>query len=244
MRVLRASGVQSEAHLPFSGLHQLLRPILDGADDLPAPQRAALLAAFGMSEEAAPDRFLIALAVLDLVADAATAAPAPAAVEDGHWLDPSSAEVLAFVARRLSSDPIVLLAAVRDRLRHAVRGRRAARAAPRAARRRGGRGAARRARAGLAPAIARARARRRGRQPARAGRAAARRGGARRRRAAPGLAAADHPARAGVRGARCRAADRHAHAAARGRARRRRRARRGAGGGGARLRRASRCSRT
>ena len=113
MRVLRASGVQSEAHLPFSGLHQLLRPILHGADDLPAPQRAALLAAFGMSEEAAPDRFLIALAVLDLVAEAATAAPHLLLVEDGHWLDPSSAEVLAFVARRLSSDPIVLLAAVR-----------------------------------------------------------------------------------------------------------------------------------
>ena len=113
MRVLRASGVQSEAHLPFSGLHQLLRPILDGADDLPAPQRAALLAAFGMSEEAAPDRFLIALAVLDLVAEAATAAPHLLLIEDGHWLDPSSAEVLAFVARRLSSDPIVLLAAVR-----------------------------------------------------------------------------------------------------------------------------------
>ncbi len=112
-RVLRASGVQSEAHLPFSGLHQLLRPILHGADDLPAPQRAALLAAFGMSEEAAPDRFLIALAVLDLVAEAATAAPHLLLVEDGHWLDPSSAEVLAFVARRLSSDPIVLLAAVR-----------------------------------------------------------------------------------------------------------------------------------
>ena len=68
MQVLRASGVQSEAHLPFAGLHQLLRPILGGAAELPAPQRAALLAAFGMSDAAAPDRFLIALAVLDLVA--------------------------------------------------------------------------------------------------------------------------------------------------------------------------------
>jgi predicted ATPase len=57
MRVLRAAGVQSEAHLPFSGLHQLLRPILAEVEDLPAPQRAALLAAFGMSEEAAPDLF-------------------------------------------------------------------------------------------------------------------------------------------------------------------------------------------
>jgi DNA-binding CsgD family transcriptional regulator len=113
MRVLRASGVQSEANLPFSGLHQLLRPILGGADDLPAPQRAALLAAFGMSEESAPDRFLIALAVLDLVAEAAAETPHMLVVEDGHWLDASSAEVLAFVARRVSSDPIVLLVAVR-----------------------------------------------------------------------------------------------------------------------------------
>ena len=87
MRVLRASGVQSEAHLPFAGLHQLLRPILGGAEELPAPQRAALLAAFGMSEEAAPDRFLIALAVLDLVAEAAAATPHLLLVEDAHWLD-------------------------------------------------------------------------------------------------------------------------------------------------------------
>ena len=114
MRVLQASGVQSEAHLPFSGLHQLLRPILGGADDLPPPQRAALLAAFGMSDDAAPDRFLIALAVLDLVAEAASEVPHLLLIEDGQWLDPSSAEVLAFVARRLSSDPILLLAAVRE----------------------------------------------------------------------------------------------------------------------------------
>ena len=106
--------MQSEAHLPFSGLHQLLRPILSGTDDLRPPQRAALLAAFGMTDEAAPDRFLIALAVLDLVAEAASEAPHLLLVEDGQWLDPSSAEVLAFVARRLSSDPILLVAAVRE----------------------------------------------------------------------------------------------------------------------------------
>ena len=114
MRVLRASGVQSEAHLPFAGLHQLLRPVLGGVDELPAPQRAALLAAFGMSEESAPDLFLIALAVLDLLAEAAAASPHLLVVEDAHWMDPASSDVLAFVARRLESDPIVLLAAVRE----------------------------------------------------------------------------------------------------------------------------------
>ena len=68
MRILRASGVESEAQLPFAGLHQLLRPILGGVERAPGPQRDALLAAFGMSDEPAPDRFLIALAALDLVA--------------------------------------------------------------------------------------------------------------------------------------------------------------------------------
>jgi DNA-binding CsgD family transcriptional regulator len=114
MRVLRASGVQSEAHLPFSGLHQLLRPLLGGVDDLPSPQRAALEAAFGMSEGSAPDLFLIALAVLDLLAEASAATPHLLLVEDANWLDSPSSDVLAFVARRLDSDPIALLAAIRD----------------------------------------------------------------------------------------------------------------------------------
>ena len=72
VRVLRTTGVQSEAQLPFAGLHQLVLPVLDHADGLPKPQRAALLAAFGMSEAAeVPDRFLIALAVLELLSDTA-----------------------------------------------------------------------------------------------------------------------------------------------------------------------------
>lgn len=113
MQVLSCTGVQCEAHLPFAGLHQLVRPILDGADGLPAPQRAALLAAFGMAEVAAPEFFLIALAVLDLLADAAARVPLLVA-EDVQWLDHSTCDVLAFVARRLGSEPIVLLLAVRD----------------------------------------------------------------------------------------------------------------------------------
>ena len=113
MRVLGAAGVQCETHLPFAGLHQLLRPILDRAEDLPAPQRAALLAAFGMSE-ATPELFLIALAALDLLADAAADSPLLLVAEDAQWLDGSTCDVLAFVARRLASEPIALLIAIRE----------------------------------------------------------------------------------------------------------------------------------
>ena len=112
--VLSTTGVQSEAHLPFAGLHQLLRPLRFRAADLPAPLRAALDAAFGLSGEPAPERFQIAMAVLDLLCDGATDAPLLVLVEDAQWLDRPSTEVLAFVARRLQSDPILLLAAVRD----------------------------------------------------------------------------------------------------------------------------------
>lgn len=114
MRVLQTTGVQSEAHLPFAGLHQLLRPILSGADDLPTPQREALRAAFGMTEAATPDLFLVALGTLNLLVDAATDSGLVAIAEDAQWLDRSTNEVLAFVGRRLESDPIALLIAIRD----------------------------------------------------------------------------------------------------------------------------------
>jgi len=114
MLVLSASGVQSEAHLPFAGLHQLLRPVIGGMDDLPPPQRAALEAAFGLSDTAAPDRFLIALATMDLLGDAAVRAPLLIIADDAQWLDRPTIDVLTFVARRLESDPIVLVAAIRD----------------------------------------------------------------------------------------------------------------------------------
>ena len=75
MRVLRTTGVESEAQLPFAGLHQLLRPVLDHPDTLAPPQRHAVLAAFGMTERETPDLFLIALAALNLLSEAATAEP-------------------------------------------------------------------------------------------------------------------------------------------------------------------------
>lgn len=114
MTVLRATGVESEAQLPFAGLHQVLRPVRHHASELLPGQRAALDAAFGLTEGAPPELFVIAMAVLDLLSQVASEAPLLLVAEDGHWLDRSSAEVLAFVARRLESDPIVLLAALRD----------------------------------------------------------------------------------------------------------------------------------
>ncbi|MFL5839609.1 MAG: helix-turn-helix transcriptional regulator [Thermoleophilaceae bacterium] len=114
MAVLTTTGVQSEAHLPFAGLHQLLRPVRERASELRDVQRAALDAAFGLTHEAAPEHFRIAMAALDLVSDVATDAPLLLVVEDAHWLDRPTSDVLAFVARRIDSDPILLLAAIRD----------------------------------------------------------------------------------------------------------------------------------
>ena len=114
MTVLRTTGVQSEARLPFAGLHHLLLPVLGQIDRLPAPQRDALLSAFGMKEAAAPDRFLIALAVLELLSEVAERTSLLVVAEDAQWLDRSSAEVLASVARRVEHEPIVVLVASRD----------------------------------------------------------------------------------------------------------------------------------
>jgi len=114
MAVLSATGVESEAQIPFSGLHQLLRPVRERAADLLPGQRAALDAAFGLTDGSPPELFAIAMAVLDLLSEVAAETPLLVIAEDAHWLDRSSAEVLAFVARRLGSEPIVLLAAVRD----------------------------------------------------------------------------------------------------------------------------------
>jgi len=114
MAVLATTGVQSEAHLPFAGLHQLLRPVRDRASELRDVQRAALDAAFGLTDEAAPEPFRIAMAALDLLSDVAADAPLLLVVEDAHWLDRPTADALSFIARRIESDPIVLLAAFRD----------------------------------------------------------------------------------------------------------------------------------
>jgi DNA-binding CsgD family transcriptional regulator len=114
MLVLTATGVQSEARLPFAGLHQLLRPVRGRVGEMPAVQRAALGAAFGLTPEEAPEHYRIALAALDLLSEVASDAPLLLVAEDTQWLDRPTSDVLAFVARRIESDPIVLLAATRE----------------------------------------------------------------------------------------------------------------------------------
>jgi DNA-binding CsgD family transcriptional regulator len=114
MRVVRAAGVESEMELAFAGVHQLCAPLLDRLAGLPGPQRGALGIAFGLREGAAPDRFLVGLAVLTLLSEAAGERPLLCLVDDAQWLDRASAQVLGFVARRLLADPVGLLFAARD----------------------------------------------------------------------------------------------------------------------------------
>ncbi|GAA5210301.1 helix-turn-helix transcriptional regulator [Microbacterium kyungheense] len=113
-RVLRAVGVESEMELPLSGLQQLCAPILDGLDALPEPQAVALGVAFGQRTGPAPDRFLVGLAALSLLSHAAEAQPLLCLVDDAQWLDQASAQVLAFVARRLVAESVGLVLAVRE----------------------------------------------------------------------------------------------------------------------------------
>ena len=112
-RVARAAGVQSEMELAFAGLHQLLAPMLDRLDRLPGPQRAALATAFGLGPGSAPDRFLVGLAVLGLLAEVAEERPLVCVVDDEQWLDRASAQVLGFVARRLVAESVGLVVAAR-----------------------------------------------------------------------------------------------------------------------------------
>src|ERR687894_162498 len=113
-RVARASGVQSEMELAFAGLHGLCTPMLGRLKDLPAPQREALSTAFGLSAGPPPDRFLVGLAVLSLLADVAEERPLICIVDDAQWLDRVSAQTLAFVARRLLAERVGLVFALRE----------------------------------------------------------------------------------------------------------------------------------
>ncbi|MEV4410273.1 AAA family ATPase [Actinoplanes sp. NPDC049598] len=111
--VLRTTGVEAEAELPFAGLHQLLRPLMAAVDHLPITQRRALLTAFGADDGPPPEPFMIALAALNLITEAAGRRPVVIVADDVHWLDRSTHEVLAFVIRRISADPVVLVGAIR-----------------------------------------------------------------------------------------------------------------------------------
>jgi DNA-binding CsgD family transcriptional regulator len=111
--VLGTTGVEAESLLPYAGLHQLLRPVVESLGELPPSQRRALLTAFGVDEGPAPEPFLISLAVLSLVTCAAEVRPVTLVIDDVHWLDQPSQDALAFVARRLGRDPVLVIAGLR-----------------------------------------------------------------------------------------------------------------------------------
>jgi DNA-binding CsgD family transcriptional regulator len=110
----RASGVESEMELPYAGLQQLCAPLLDRLEGLPGPQRDALGTAFGLRDGDAPERFIVGLAALSLLSNAAEKRPLVCIVDDAQWLDAASAQALAFVARRLGAESVGLLFAVRE----------------------------------------------------------------------------------------------------------------------------------
>ena len=107
-------GVQSEMELAFAGLHQLCAPMLSGAEQLPVPQRDTLRTALGVAAGPPPDRFLVGLAVLSLLSEAAGNRPLICLVDDVHWLDRASAQALGFAARRLAVDAVGLVFAARE----------------------------------------------------------------------------------------------------------------------------------
>ncbi|GAA1566158.1 LuxR family transcriptional regulator [Kribbella karoonensis] len=119
-RVTRTAGIESEMELAYAGLHQLCLPFLDNLERLPDPQRDALGTAFGLRSGPTPDRFLIGLAVLNLLASGEQ--PVVCVVDDAQWLDLMSARILAFVARRLAAESVAMVFAVRDGIAHEFEG--------------------------------------------------------------------------------------------------------------------------
>ena len=115
LRVVRAVGAESEMELAFAAVHQLCAPMLDRLDGLPTPQREALRIVFGLSGGvAAPDRFLVGLAVSSLLSEVAEESQLVCVVDDAQWLDRASARTLGFVARRLWAGPVGMVFASRE----------------------------------------------------------------------------------------------------------------------------------
>ena len=114
LRVMRAVGVESEMELAFAAFHQLCAPMLDHLGRLPGPQSEALRIVFGLSSGPAPDRFLVGLAALSLLSDVAAERPVLCVIDDAQWLDRASAQVLAFVARRLVAEQVGLVFVARE----------------------------------------------------------------------------------------------------------------------------------
>lgn len=111
-RILSTQGIESEAPLAFAALHRLLLPVLDRVERLPEPQAKALRVVFGQAErggaESRNERFLVFLAALGLLADAAGDAPLCCVIDDAHWLDDASSAALLFIARRVQVEPIAI----------------------------------------------------------------------------------------------------------------------------------------
>src|ERR671914_1044591 len=112
--VLTARGIESEAELPYAALHQFTRPLLGSLERLPSEQAGALRGAFGLGEGSESDEYRVALAVLTLLADTSEEQPLLCIVDDLHWLDASSAQVLLFVARRLHAERVLMIFAARE----------------------------------------------------------------------------------------------------------------------------------
>ncbi|MEU8793657.1 AAA family ATPase [Streptomyces sp. NPDC048643] len=115
-RVLAVAGIESEMELPFASLHQFCAPILDQLHRIPGPQRDAMSVAFGLKDGESPNKFLVGMAVLSLLAGAAENPDRSllCLVDDAHWLDEGSMQVLGFVARRLVAEPVAFVFALRD----------------------------------------------------------------------------------------------------------------------------------
>ncbi|RDH76051.1 helix-turn-helix transcriptional regulator [Mycolicibacterium moriokaense] len=113
LRVIALSGAESEMELAYAGVQQLCAPLLGSLDRLPAPQKNALQVALGLREGVAPDRLLVSLAVLSLLAGAGAERPTICLIDDAQWVDRASLQALAFAGRRLSADPVAMIFAAR-----------------------------------------------------------------------------------------------------------------------------------
>ena len=113
-RVIQVVGAESELELPFAALHQLCLPMLDALPSLAEPQERALQISFGQTSGMAPDRFVVGLAVLNLLSETAMKQPLVCLIDDAQWLDDASAQVLGFVGRRLLAESVVMIFGVRE----------------------------------------------------------------------------------------------------------------------------------
>ena len=114
MTVLSATGVKAESELAFSGLAELLHPILERIDEIPKPQAAALASALALVPPVMSDPFAVSAATLSLIAAAAENGALLAAVDDAHWLDAASRGALVFAARRLHADRVAFIFVIRE----------------------------------------------------------------------------------------------------------------------------------